>query len=181
VEIERRRGENGQKEEHYVVRHLERVAAGTSYPIMAQRFGEVAKAVRDRTRSRPDLFVDLTGFGQPLIDEVKRHGSYSRMRSVFFNFGDRRAEEGGVIRLGKGWLVCKLQMLLQSHQLHLPRSVDAETLAQELMDYEVEVQPDANDRYGAFRVGSHDELATALGLTIQQPPLGGVEHAWIRL
>jgi hypothetical protein len=29
------------------------------------------------------------------------------------------------------------------------------------------VSEDANDRYGAFRVGSHDDLVTALGLAVQ--------------
>jgi hypothetical protein len=72
-------------------------------------------------------------------------------------------------------------MLLQTHQLHLPRSPEAERLAEELADYEVQVAADANDRYGAFRVGSQDELVTALGLAVQKPPSGRVEHAWIHL
>ena len=29
---------------------------------------------------------------------------------------------------------------------------------------------DANERYGAFKVGSHDNLVTALGLAVQEPP-----------
>ena len=33
------------------------------------------------------------------------------------------------------------------------------------------VEEDANDSYGAFRVGSHDELVTALGLAIQCEPI----------
>lgn len=70
-------------------------------------------------------------------------------------------------------------MLLQTHQLHLPRSPEADTLAEELMEYEVQVAPDANDRYGAFPVGTRDELVTALGLAAQRPPLGTIEHAWV--
>jgi hypothetical protein len=31
------------------------------------------------------------------------------------------------------------------------------------------VSEDANDRYGAFKVGSHDDLVTALGLAVQEP------------
>lgn len=179
VEINSRRGDDRRWVEHYVVRHLERLPAGTRYPAMAQRFGEVAKSVEDRTGSRPELYVDLTGFGQPLMDEVERHGDYSQVRPVFFSHGDRRTEEGGAIRLGKAWVVTRLQMLLQTHQLHLPRSTEAEILAEELTDFEVQVAPDANDRYGAFKVGSRDELVTALGLAVQRPPLGTIEHAWM--
>ena len=77
--------------------------------------------------------------------------------------------------------MCRVQMLLQMHQLHLLRSTEAETLAQKLMEYEVQVAPDANDRYGAFRVGSFDELVTAVGLAVQRPPLGTIGHAWMPL
>lgn len=181
VEIEDRFDSNRQREEHYLVRHLERLRAGTSFPKMAERVGQVAKAVQDRTGSRPEVFVDATGFGGELVAEVKRQGSYSRVRPVYFNHGDRRTEERGEVKLGKAWVVCKLQMLLQNHQIHLPRSPDAERLAEELADYEVQVAPDANDRYGAFHVGSQDELVTALGLAVQRPPSGRIEHGWIHL
>ena len=40
VEIDNRRGEGGQWEDHYLVRYLERLSAGTSFPAMARRFGE---------------------------------------------------------------------------------------------------------------------------------------------
>jgi hypothetical protein len=181
VEIDSRRDQAGKRVDHYVVRYLERLPPGTSFPAMAQRFGEVAAAVSQRTGSRPVIYVDATGYGQPFINEVKRAGSYTRVRPVFFTHGDRRVEEGGEVRLGKCWLVTQVQMLLQTHQLHLPRSPEAERLAEELADYEVQVAADANDRYGAFRVGSQDELVTALGLAVQKPPSGRVEHAWIHL
>jgi hypothetical protein len=181
VEIDSRRDQAGKRVDHYVVRYLERLPPGTSFPAMAQRFGEVAAAVSQRTGSRPLIYVDATGYGQPFINEVKRAGSYTRVRPVFFTHGDRRIEEGGEVRLGKCWLVTQVQMLLQTHQLHLPRSPEAERLAEELADYEVQVAPDANDRYGHFQVGTQDELVTALGLAVQRPPSGRVGHAWIRM
>jgi len=67
--------------------------------------------------------------------------------------------------------VSRLQALLQSGRLHLPRTAEAEALAAELLDYEIRVDEHANDKYGAFKVGSHDDLVTALGLAVQ------VEHA----
>ena len=53
---------------------------------------------------------------------------------------------------------------MQTGRIKLPRTAEAEALARELLDYEIRVDQDANDRYGAFRVGSHDDLVTALGL-----------------
>jgi hypothetical protein len=53
---------------------------------------------------------------------------------------------------------------LQTGRIKLPRTAEAEALARELQDYEIRISQDGDDRYGAFRVGSHDDLVTALGL-----------------
>jgi hypothetical protein len=72
------------------------------------------------------------------------------------------------IKIGKAWLVSRLQVLLQSKRLHLPDSDEARVLAKELQDYQIKVDQDANDKYGAFKVGTHDDLVTALGLACQE-------------
>jgi len=41
------------------------------------------------------------------------------------------------------------------------------SLAVDLLDYAIRVDSDANDRYGAFKVGTHDDLVTAFGLAAQ--------------
>ena len=69
--------------------------------------------------------------------------------------------------VGKAYLVSRLQVLLQGHRLHYDKSSrEAETLTRELLDYEIRVDQDANDKYGAFKVGTHDNLVTALGLAV---------------
>ena len=35
-----------------------------------------------------------------------------------------------------------------------------------MLDYEIKVDPDGDAKFGAFRVGSHDDLVTALGLAV---------------
>jgi hypothetical protein len=91
---------------------------------------------------------------------------------VYFTYGDRRIvdSEKGQISLGKAYLVSRLQALLQGGRLHLPKTPEAEALGRELLDYEIKVSEDANDRYGAFKVGAHDDLVTALGLATQVDP-----------
>ena len=42
----------------------------------------------------------------------------------------------------------------------------AQELAAELRTYEILVDERANDRHGAFKVGTHDDLVTALGLAV---------------
>lgn len=153
---------------HWVVRHLERLPLGTSYPAVAKRLSEVSGGTRQKVTSRPYLYIDATGIGQPIIDllrnETSRLGSIT---PVYFTHGDQRSHEDGEIRLGKAYLVSRLQMLLQTANLHLPRTGASERLVQELLDFEIQVDERANDRYGAYKVGSQDELVTALGIAVQ--------------
>ena len=43
-------------------------------------------------------------------------------------------------------------------------------MLREPLDYEIRVDDDANDRYGAFQVSAHNVQATALGLTVLVEP-----------
>jgi len=155
---------------HFVVRHLERLPLGTSYPAVASRLSEIVRGIR-RIARRPHLYVDATGLGQPIIDLLREETTnLGLITAVYFTHGDQRSHEGGEIRLGKAYLVSRLQMLLQTDRLHLPRSAESERLAQELRDFEIQVDEKANERYGAFRVGKYDALVTALGLAVNTEP-----------
>jgi hypothetical protein len=167
AQIETRPYELG-TEEHFNVRHLERLALGTPYPDVALRLAEVANGVKGLTGVGPSIYVDATGVGQPLVDILRRACQTGQIFAVYFNHGDRRLEpKVGEVSLGKAWLVSRLQTLLQAGRIHLPPTHEAQALAKELLDYEIRVDTDANDRYGAFKVGTHDDLVTALGLAVQ--------------
>lgn len=163
-------------ETHFVIRHLERLPLGTPYPRVAERVAEMTGQVRTRTRENPTIYVDATGVGQPIVDLLWERIPGGWVVPVYFTHGDRRVEtkEGQEVRvsLGKAYLVSRLQALLQNRRLHLPRTREAETLTEELQSYEIRVTENANDLYGAFKVGTHDDLVTALGLATQsdQPP-----------
>jgi hypothetical protein len=155
------------------VRHLERFPLGTSYPDVASRVAAVAAGVRQRTRETPTLYVGATGVGTPVPDALQAAGLDADPWGVYFTHGDRRTEEGSAreVRLGKAWLVSRLQVLLGSGWLHLLQTSEAEHLERELLDYEIRVDENANDSYGAFKVGTHDDLVTALGLAVQTDPV----------
>ncbi len=87
---------------------------------------------------------------------------------MYFTFGAKRTLEGETVRLGKAWLVSRLQALLQAVRLHLPQTAEAVALAQELLDYEIRVDPDGDAKFGAFTVGRHDDLVMAVGLATQE-------------
>lgn len=173
-------------DDHYVARHLERLPLGTSYPRVADRLGEIITSVRARVQRvespafggaavfvkeyapTVELYVDATGVGQPVVDLLEASGAHPI--ACYFTHGDRRTKDGYYkVSIGKAWLVSRLQALLQTDRLHLPDTTEARQLAKELKDYEIRVDEDANDRYGAFKVGTHDDLVTALGLAVQAP------------
>ena len=54
-------------------------------------------------------------------------------------------------------------------RLRLPRTAEADAHTRELQDYEIKVDQEANEKYGAFKAGTHD-LMTAIGLAVQLSP-----------
>lgn len=171
VETEERHTKD-RTEIHFAVRHLQRLPLGTSYPELAKRLAEAVAVTRRNTpNSSLEMFVDATGIGQPVIDILSAEVPSVWVTAVYFTHSDRRSQEPGVgVTLGKAWLVSRLQALLQTGRLHLPRTAEAWVLAQELSDFEIHVSEDTNERYGAFPVGTQDELVTALGLAVQVDP-----------
>lgn len=172
AEIEERQGSNDRWTDHFLVRHLERLPVGSTFPEVARRLAEVIVGIHRRTEESPFLFVDATGLGDPVVDLLRDEVPGVWVRPVYFNHGDRRFSEEDEVRLGKAWLVARLQTLFQTAQLHLPRTQETEALREDLLEFQIEVREDANERYGAFRVGPRDDLVTALGLATQPGPSG---------
>jgi hypothetical protein len=169
-------------ETHFVIRHLERLPLGTPYPRVAGRVAEIEGGVRVKSGETPIVYVDATGVGQPVVDLLWERLPGASLTPVYFTAGDRRGEtregEGVRVSLGKAFMVSRLQTLLQNHRLHLPHTREAEALTEELLDYEIRVTENANDQYGAFRVGTHDDLVTALGLATQHEKPPWRQQSW---
>lgn len=171
--------ENRQLETFYEARHIERLRLGMGYPEVAQRIAQIVTSPV-LSGSRILVCVDVTGVGQPVYEMVRDavsvlsggHGHDTpgvRMRPITFRHGDRYDRAAGM--LGKAYLVSRLQALLQTGSIKLPaRHAEAQQMARELKDYEIKVDQNANDTYGAFKVGTHDDLATALGLAVLDDP-----------
>jgi hypothetical protein len=160
----------------YIVRHLGRLPLGTPYPAVAEHVAAVVDGLVRRGIARPRLMVDSTGVGAPVVELIgEKLGRHGRdLIAATFTHGDKYSQDDSrrIASVGKAHLVSKLQALLQTGRLKLPRTAEAEALGRELMDYEIRVDEDANDKYGAFKVGAHDDLVTALGLAVVyvEPP-----------
>jgi hypothetical protein len=159
----------------YVARHLERLPLLTSYPDVAKRVVQVVCAPRLAACTRR-MWIDATGVGIPVYEliaqAVRAHkdGNGVQLQALTFVHGDKYDSLAG--RLGKAYLVSRLQALLQTGRVQLPpHHAEAEAMARELHDYEIRIDSQtANDTYGAFKTGAHDDLATALGLACLEEP-----------
>ena len=100
VEAEARQ-QDGRREIHHVVRHLERLTLGTSYPHVAERVVAICAGVARLTGRPPALYVDATGLGQPVVDIIQSAGVKAKLTPVYFTHGDRRTQEKGELRLAR--------------------------------------------------------------------------------
>lgn len=164
----------GQKWPHYTVRELGRLPLGTPYPAVYKAVGDVLDALVKLNIRMPTLVVDATGAiaaVDGLRDEV---GQKCHLVAATFTYGDRLVLDPYGLKtasVGKAYLVNRLQVLIQSSRLHIPAmKPDAAVMMTELQNYEIRVDEDANDKYGAFKVGTHDDLVTGLGLSVLEIP-----------
>lgn len=148
---------------HFVARHLERLPLGTPYPAVVERLAEIAGKLEGAK-----IWLDATGVGQPVVDLVR--AARLRVKPVYLTGSDKATEEDGELRLGKALLVSRLQVLLQSGLIHLPKTAEAQALIDELLTYEIRVSDAGHASFGAFKTGAHDDLVTALGLACWQKP-----------
>jgi len=153
---------------HYVIRHLERIL-GMSYPDQVERIVEIYRGVGQKGH-QAKLFLDATGLGAPILDELRKRRL--PLVGVFLTGSERAVWEADntILRLGKSQMVSRLQVLLAYNRVHLPQTDEAKATVDELLNYEIRVNDLAHAQFGAFKVGKHDDLATALGLAVWHEP-----------
>ena len=156
---------------HFVSRHVERLPLGTTYPAIVDRLVQIHNGLMDkRNGKRVRYWLDATGVGQPVVDLLHAAGLRAYLTPVYLTGTDRAVLEDGQLRLGKALLVSRLQVLLQAGLIHLPQTAEAKALVDELLIYEIRINDNAHAQFGAFKIGQHDDLATALGLACWNDP-----------
>jgi len=146
------------------LRHLERIALGTTYPEVAERVAGVTRSAE--LNQRRHLAVDATGVGRPVVDLLrgKRLGS-TRFLPATITGGESESYADGYYRLPKRDLMTWLQVLLQREQMQIAASLKWRTaLMEEMGAMEVKTTGPGREQYGAWREGAHDDLVFAVAL-----------------
>jgi len=180
----------------YIIRQIGRLALGTSYPDVATKIVDMLLSPRFEGREIR-MLIDVTGVGQAIYDMVRKEihdrlyafrnpGSLDdftlkydltpaqkeqlkrvSLQPISFVHGEKYNRSKGT--LGKAFLVSKGQALLQYRRIDVPDTPEAKATCDELLVYEVKISDKGTDTYGAS-TGKHDDLATALLLSVLEDP-----------
>lgn len=162
--------------------HLQRWQLRTPYPAIV---ADVVKMINglmpfQSPDYKPVLAIDATGVGAPVVDLFKREKINAELRPIQIVGGANVSEEFGTTRVPKRDLVSVVQVALQNRTLKIASELtEAETLARELQNFTVKITDSANDVYGAWREGTHDDLVLAVALalwTASRPPFRVMER-----
>jgi hypothetical protein len=177
-------GCNGKDEiTHLNCIHLQRWQLRTSYPAIVADVVKMINGLQPEQSPdyKPVLAVDATGVGAPVVDLFKREKINAELRPIQIVGGANISEEFGMTRVPKRDLVSVVQVALQNRTLKIANELsEAETLARELQNFTVKITDSANDVYGAWREGTHDDLVLAVALalwTANKPPFRVGERA----
>ncbi len=149
--------------------HLQRWKLRTSYPaIVADVVRMINGLEADASPNRkPVLCVDATGVGAPVIDLFKGERINAELVPIQIVAGANISNENGMTRVPKRDLVSVIQVGLQNRTLKIAsRLPEAEILSRELQNFTVKITDVANDIYGAWREGTHDDLVLAVALAV---------------
>lgn len=163
-------GEPPRYETRYRLLGSERLPLGTSYPDVARRLCLLAKRLYNRdSRGDYHALIDATGVGRPVVDQIRQSIIPQVTVTAVTLTGGSKGDMSILWRressVSKMYLVSRLQAILQANRLDAPRDPLMDAMIAELKVYEIRTKADTgNDEFGAFQVGTHDDLVTALAL-----------------
>lgn len=149
-------------EAHHHLRHVERFPLKTSYPEITERVKVMVES--EQLRGQYLVLADATGVGRPVVDLLKK--ASIKVVPVTITGGSQESSDVlGNWNVAKTILVSNLQVLLQNHRLKFADNLpQVSTLMDELLKFQVKITDAANQVYGAWREGAHDDLVLSVAL-----------------
>lgn len=147
------------------VRHLERFPLGTRYPVIVDAVSNRMHALTNSAAGRPTLIVDKTGVGAPVVDLFDAAGL--EPQAITITAGGEPTVVPGGWNTPKRDLVSVVQATLQTKRLRFAEALTGvSVLTQELLTFQYKITANANDIYGAWREGTHDDMVLAVALAV---------------
>lgn len=167
VQVERREGpitvvdtKRVAQPSHYHCRHLARYELGTRYPDIVSK---VKAMLQTPALQGAALVIDGTGVGKAVVDMFI--AAKLKPIPVTITNGDTAHLVDGYYRMPKRDLVASAVVPLQERRLKFAEDMPlVSTLIQEMMNFKVKITESANDTYGSWRDGQHDDLILSLML-----------------
>jgi hypothetical protein len=146
------------------IRHLQRLPLRMEYP---DQIAHIAKLLTlpPLDRVRPELILDQTGVGRPIVDMARRAGLNPTGVTITAGRQETRGDKADEWHVAKILLVSRLQAALHERILKIGKVADAQTLASEMQDFRGMFTESGNARFGA-REGAHDDLVLAVALGV---------------
>ncbi len=159
-------GEVGRKR---LIRHgftfLHRFPLGTPYPEVVERVGGLLARLPAR-RDKPELYVDATGVGRPVVDMMKARGLQPIGVSITGGTDVIRRESDD-IRIPKRVLASLMQVVLQARRLRIAEEMELTPILRgELEGFKVKININGNETFEAWRENVHDDLVLAAAIAV---------------
>jgi hypothetical protein len=159
--LERRAVDVAGGKPEYALRHLQRFPLGTAYTAIVPAVAVLRS--KEPLRQAP-LVVDQTGVGRAVVDMLRQTASSVIAVTITGGHTVTRAEDGSY-HVPKKELITALQVVMQARRLQIARSLpDASLLVRELQQFQVKITAAANEIFGVWRNGQHDDLVLAVAL-----------------
>jgi len=148
----------------YNLRHVERIALGTSYTAVVEQVWHLATKCGYAT-----LIMDATGVGAAVCDLFRQSGKLPIR--VTITGGNSEYGADGAFCVPKRNLIRSLLSVLESGRMKIAEEIPfAVQLVQELLDFKVQINPRTRrESYEAGKASSHDDLIVALALAAWFP------------
>ncbi|WP_248114370.1 hypothetical protein [Bradyrhizobium sp. 2S1] len=152
------------KDEHFDVRHLERLPLGMPYPEQIQRVANVL-ARPPLNMLNPKLVIDETGVGRPVGDMFNAAGLHPYRVTITAGL-EATQHSGDSWHVPKALLISNLEARSHSGELRIAAGAnDASALKEEMKDFKRKISEAGRTTYAA-RVGAHDDLVLSVAITL---------------
>jgi len=155
----------------YDLRYIHRWPLGTAYTQIA---ADLAELYHRPPLTWSYLAVDFTGVGRPVVETIVAARVPATIRPVLITSGHEVTTKpygfAGIMtayHVPKKELVTTLQVVFQARLIRIPRSLPlSDRLVRELSDFRVKISRSANEKFGVWADGQHDDLVLALALAV---------------